>query len=165
MRVTYNTSSSHEFNCRQLFDFSNPVHPVNFHLGPFTSGQSKVATDLKTWNALSSRREHFSGEIVRKRTVCYTVSEACTFVRMSLSLYEPHKVALSVVLPLYLRCEVPTVKRERESKTIVYAPYYVYRCRRFRVLMRVRRTRDGEKETRGDLRRCARRKGSITRPI
>lgn len=50
--------------------------------------------------------------------VCYTTSEACTFVRMSLSLYEPHKVPLSVEQPLYLHRAAPTTVRERERKSI-----------------------------------------------
>lgn len=64
--------------------------------------------------------------------------EACTFVRMSLSLYEPHKVPLSAEQTLYLHCALPTTNREREGKRsfihCLCASLYVYHCRWFRLL-------------------------------
>lgn len=89
---------------RYLFLSPPPLTYPNIPI-PFT------LTNLKTLNT-HFLQEGFSGEIARKCMVCYTTSEACTFVRMSLSLYEPHKVPLSVVQPLYLHCAAPTGRRE-----------------------------------------------------
>lgn len=81
----------------------------------------KAKREKKKHTHSSVKRTHFSGEIARKCTVRYTTSEACTFVRMSLSLYEPHKVRLSVEQPLYLHHRAAASRpfqTERERKIV-----------------------------------------------